>query len=230
MDNRKACIILENKMYSDFFYLEHGNVQGDTISPYIFNLGFQILIFKLNFELQDDDLIDFPVPPASSPPLPDTVSTYRRKVYAYADDANVLVKLDYDTLLVIKNILERFGTMSGLACNIDKTILLPVGPQAHVDPRISDIGFTITDKVTILGLQIVGNGACMENFASLNTKIILITRHWAPFALSLPGRINIAKSMMYGQLNYLGCFLPIPQDCVSEIDGTVYNKFCQRKS
>jgi exonuclease III len=50
--NRRACIILENEYYSEFFDLERGNAQGDTISPYIFNLGFQILLFKLNFDLQ----------------------------------------------------------------------------------------------------------------------------------------------------------------------------------
>jgi hypothetical protein len=44
--NRKACIILGNGTYSEFFDLERGNAQGDTTSPYIFNLGFQILILK----------------------------------------------------------------------------------------------------------------------------------------------------------------------------------------
>ena len=31
---------------------------------------------------------------------------------------------------------------------------------------------------------------------------------WARFNLSLPGRINVTKSMLYSQLNYLGGFLP----------------------
>jgi hypothetical protein len=43
--NRRACIILDNDTYSSFFYLERGNAQEDTVSPYIFNLGFQILLF-----------------------------------------------------------------------------------------------------------------------------------------------------------------------------------------
>jgi hypothetical protein len=66
--NRQACIILEHEMYSDFFDLEHGNAQGDTISPYIFNIGFQILLFKLNFDLQIEGLIEFPVIPENIPP------------------------------------------------------------------------------------------------------------------------------------------------------------------
>jgi exonuclease III len=66
--NRRACIILENEYYSRFFDLERGNTQGDTISPYIFNIGFQILLFKLNFDLQINGLIPFPVVPVNTPP------------------------------------------------------------------------------------------------------------------------------------------------------------------
>jgi hypothetical protein len=176
------------------------------------------LLFKLNFELQNDDLIDFPMPPVNTPPLPDTVSTYRRKVSAYADDANILVKMNYDTLILIKQILEDFGRLSGLVCNIEKTTILPVGPPSPIDPRILDIGFPVANKITILGLEIDCNGACMDNFTRIKNKISAITRHWAPFALSLPGRINIAKCMLYSQLNYLGCFLEFPAACSVEID------------
>jgi hypothetical protein len=65
--NRKACIILENGVYSEFFYLERGNAQGDTTSPYIFNMGFQILLLKLTFDLQIEGLIEFP-PYLRTPP------------------------------------------------------------------------------------------------------------------------------------------------------------------
>jgi hypothetical protein len=49
---RQVCIILENELLTEFFDLECGNAQGDTISPFCFNLGYQILLFKLNFGLQ----------------------------------------------------------------------------------------------------------------------------------------------------------------------------------
>jgi hypothetical protein len=72
--NRKACIILGNGMYSEFFDLERGNAQGDTTSPYIFNLGFQILLLKLTFDLQTEGLLNFPEIPDPTPPA----STYGR--------------------------------------------------------------------------------------------------------------------------------------------------------
>jgi hypothetical protein len=46
---------------------------------------------------------------------------------------------------------------------------------------------------------------------------------WRPFNLSLPGRINIAKTMMYSQINYLGCFLPVPAEIISLIDSLITN-------
>jgi len=45
--NRQACIIIENNITTEFFDLERGNAQGDTISPFLFHLGYQILLFKL---------------------------------------------------------------------------------------------------------------------------------------------------------------------------------------
>jgi Reverse transcriptase (RNA-dependent DNA polymerase) len=49
---RHACVILDNMLTTDFFNLERGNAQGDTISPFLFNLGYQLLLFKLELSLQ----------------------------------------------------------------------------------------------------------------------------------------------------------------------------------
>jgi hypothetical protein len=42
--NREACIILENGKISRSFKLKRGNAQGDIISPFLFLLGYQILV------------------------------------------------------------------------------------------------------------------------------------------------------------------------------------------
>ena len=50
--NRTACIKLDNENKTKYFKLARGNAQGDIISPFLFLLGYQILLFKLNFDLQ----------------------------------------------------------------------------------------------------------------------------------------------------------------------------------
>jgi hypothetical protein len=52
--------------------------------------------------------------------------------------------------------------------------------------------------------------------------------HWSRFNLSLPVRITVAKTMLYSQINYLGCFLPIP-DIMLEKYNTVIDNFVSGK-
>ncbi len=219
--NRKACIILGNGTYSEFFDLERGNAQGDTTSPYILNLGFQILILKLTFDLQIEGIVEFPTIPDNVPPPPRTVSTYTRKVSAYADDASLIVKCNYNNLLRVKNILEEFGNMSGLVCNVEKTVLLPIGNNTVIDDNILTLGFTVAEKLTILGLEIDKNGFTNSNYRKIIDKIRNQISIWRPFNLSLPGRISIAKTMLYSQINYLGCFLPMQDDTMSVMEDLI---------
>jgi hypothetical protein len=160
--------------------------------------------------LQIEGLIEFPRIPENIPPLPETVSTHTRKISAYADDANMLIALEYETLHRIKVILEQFGAISGLRCNVEKTNLLPLGENINFDVRIHELGFNIVDKLTVLGLEIDRNGATENNFSRVAYKIKALIANWKPYNLSLPGRINIAKSLLYSQINYLGCFQSFP--------------------
>ena len=72
--NRQACIILEDDLTTEYFDLDRGNAQGDTISPFLFNLCYQILLFKLQYDLQIESIAPEIALPATHPPLPETVS------------------------------------------------------------------------------------------------------------------------------------------------------------
>jgi hypothetical protein len=50
--SREACIILDVNKTGKNFKLEHGNAQGDIISPFLFNICYQILILKIETSLQ----------------------------------------------------------------------------------------------------------------------------------------------------------------------------------
>jgi hypothetical protein len=90
------------------------------------------LLFKLQFDLQIIGTVSEPVPSPDCNPLAAEVSQVPLKVLAMADDANCLVSLDHGSLLQIKTILADFGTLSGLECNIEKTILIPVGNNGSI--------------------------------------------------------------------------------------------------
>jgi len=201
-------------MFTKYFDLERGTAQGDTISPYIFNIGYQILLFKLNFDLQIEGILEPPaVPPDINLPAQytpeETVRILSRKAFAFADDANLLTNLNRDSLHRVKMILEIFGRLSGLECNVEKTTVMCINSNAP--DFVKDLGFTAVNSVTILGLEIEGvSGVFNNSFEKICTKIQKNISVWKRFNLSLPGRICIAKTMLYSQINYLGCFLEIP--------------------
>ncbi len=174
--NRRACITLENGLFTKFFDLERGTAQN-------------------------------------------------RRAYAFADDANIFTKLNRDTLLRVKYLLEEFGKLSGLECNVEKTTVMCV--NSNVPEYMAEIGFAVVDSVTILGLEIEGDsGEFNRTFKKIHTKVRNNIATWKRFNLSLPGRVCIAKTMLYSQVNYIGCFLEIPQQYVKRISDLICDYVC----
>ena len=105
--------------------------------------------------------------------------------------------------------IEEYFEISGLQCNVEKSFLMPIGNEDPLPAEIIDIGFTISNELTVLGLILDSvNSNFTKSVKKIKDKITSQINFWARFNLSLPGRINIAKSMMYSQINYLGSFLP----------------------
>ena len=115
--NREACIVLEGGKLSRRFKLLRGNAQGDILSTFVFLLCYQILLFKLQFDLQIKSFVSSPTVTPGSPDvhLPDEVSNTPTKVAAMADDASCLVLMDPATLGKIKEVLAQFGEIQYLA-------------------------------------------------------------------------------------------------------------------
>jgi hypothetical protein len=120
--------------------------------------------------------------------------------------------------------LEKFAGISGLHCNFDKTALLPVHPPTTEELAwIREAGFSIVDKIKLLGADITADAAdnC-NNFDNILEKIIQKVQFWSRFKLSFTGRICIAKTFLMSQLTYLGCIfrptaeqLRLIQQCIN---------------
>jgi hypothetical protein len=121
--------------------------------------------------------------------------------------------------------------LSGLLCNVEKTTLLQVGEFSPIPQEILDLGFSIVDEVKVLGLTLSGPGAdfsqCLQK---ISAKLQSQVNHWARFNLSLPGRINIAKTMLYSQINYLGCFLPVNNQLITQFESIIERFVCGKMS
>jgi exonuclease III len=224
--NRKACIILDSGGTGKQFTLERGNAQGDVISPFIFNICYQVLLFKIEFNLQIES-IGLPQVLLEDPDLVGAVNrvSYRsKKVFTFADDCNILAAYKPETIREIINVLDNFGKISGLICNVNKSHILPVGFNPVTTQELSDLGFTISNEITVLGFQINNNmDIFRKNATGIINKLRSQSRIWVRYNLSLPGRLNICKSMFYSQLNYAGSIIPITGNEITEMENIIYN-------
>jgi Reverse transcriptase (RNA-dependent DNA polymerase) len=225
--NRKACLILDNGSCGENFKLERGNAQGDVISPFLFNICYQILLLKIEFNLQIDKF-DLParIVEEEGQVLIGAVSSvsYRsKKVFAFADDCNILTSLNPESIIEIIRVLDNFGSISGLVCNVQKSHILPIGHEPVIPGAIRNLGFEIVDEMTILGCRVSNKNDLIEkNCRTIIDRINSQKRIWAQYNLSLPGRINICKSMFYSQINYLGSVLPVPDEIILQIENTIH--------
>ncbi len=129
------------------------------------------------------------------------------KAEGFADDTTGTSLFELSSLTALKKILIDFGSFSGLKCNVDKTVLMQIGNIVPPSQEIIELGFTFVNSIKILGMEIDRDLNNLDsNFTEIHGKITRIIAYWKRYNLSLPGRINIIKSLLISLLNYLGCF------------------------
>ena len=80
------------------------------------------------------------------------------------------------------------------------------------------LGFSIVDNFKLLGLDIKSSlDNTVEIFSGISDKIRKLVQFWERFKLTLPGRLSVMKTWLLSQLNYIGCFLPAPNESIDHI-------------
>jgi hypothetical protein len=85
---------------------------------------------------------------------------------------------------------------------------MQIGNKIPISDEIRNLGFDITDKVHILGMDIDSELSNLdENFGGTVTKLKNCIDYWKRYNLTMAGRINVIKSLLFSQILYLGSFL-----------------------
>ena len=72
-----------------------------------------------------------------------------------ADDNTTITMLDLESLQAARQILEDFGNISGLRCNYDKSVIMPISEISEAERLdIQTLGFSIQSKIMLLGVEI----------------------------------------------------------------------------
>jgi hypothetical protein len=90
---------------------------------------------------------------------------------------------------------------------------MQIGNKIPVTQEIKDLGFDITNKVHILGIDIDSEAEALDdNFVGTVTNLKKCIDYWKRYNLTMVGRINVIKSLLFLQILYLGSFLmPSPE-------------------
>jgi exonuclease III len=245
--NRTARIILDGGKNSQEFALDRGFAQGNSPSPKKYNIGEQILIFRIEYDPMilgvynsflipravADGAVTFPLLDKAEEKgliVDPELKENTRKTNAFADDSNAGLLRCADNLSRVKNVLIEFGDISGLETNVEKTTLMPIGRLDQAIPQeIKDLGFEIVNEMKCLGLRINNRADNLtRHFDEKIQKIRQLIGSWNRYNLSLPGRISIAKTMLLSQIGYIGCFITPTDDQIEVMQNLIDGFVTQR--
>jgi len=130
------------------------------------------------------------------------------------------------SLSKLKTICDEFAVFSGLTSNAEKTFMLRIGQLNVISEEISNLGFSICEEFTLLGMKINRELSCLTTyFEEVIITLQRIKEFWERFNLSLPGRISVGKTFMLSQIGYLGCIITPSEDQIKRLQ-QIIDSFC----
>ena len=96
-------------------------------------------------------------------------------------------------------------------------MLMYAGSDDPVPEYLSQYEFKLVDCITILGMKIDRKLDKLQD-CHIATTII---NFWDRFYLSLPGRINIAKTLILSQISYLGSIITPTDEAIRSLRGMI---------
>ena len=121
-----------------------------------------------------------------------------------------------DSLKSALNILEIFGTLSGLKMNKEKTKLVWLGRKKHSKDKLLlnyNLKWNVTE-FTLLGIQynVDLNKMINKNYSKIFDLISRDITNWSKRKLTVLGKITLIKSLFLSKTNHILTTLPNPPE------------------
>lgn len=201
--------VINNGFTNGWFSIFRGVRQGCPLSTFLFILCVELLAHLIR---NDHDISGI------------KFDNLTYKISLFADDATCLLS-DVASIGRVFALTERFSIYSGLKLNMEKSLLVFLGPWKR-KPIIPHNVTIVTGSFNILGIELgVDKIACnrtniLNKIDSMKVKLNI----WSQRGLTLLGKVLIAKSMGMSNLIYsLSCVLSKDKDIKHA--QTIINKF-----
>ena len=198
-----SCVQVNGK-YSQYFAINRGVRQGDSLSAYLFLLCGEVLSQMLH----EDPIIKGI-----------KIDNQEAFLSQFADDTALFLDGSKESFEQCIQILSTFASISGLTINFEKTIAVWLGSKKNSEERyLRDMNFTwdpggeINSKFKYLGIFFSTN---VKNIVNLNydsklTEIERLLKVWSKRFLTPFGKITVIKTLALSKLTYLFSNLPDP--------------------
>ena len=183
---------------SDFFKIERGCKQGDPIAAYLFIICAQILTYMIDQDVNIKGLF----------------INKEIKLCQFADDTTLILDGSKQSLESALNIIETFGSFSGLKMNTTKTKLIWIGRKRYSREKL-DTSSKLQWGSTTFNLLGIIFSVNLDDMPSLNYSVALekskiLIANWKKRVLSPIGKITIIKTFTLSNFIHLLTTLPSP--------------------
>ena len=197
--------VLVNGTFTPNFKILRSVRQGCSLSMFLYVLGLEPLIFKINANTLIQGI--------KLPNLHKQIKSLQ-----HADDTIVIIK-NTNSYNKLQEETKDYSKNSGSKINNDKTEILAFGNWDQLKMQISDALFKTNIKV--YGI-IYGENEIKENFEPKIQKIKQRTHKWNKHHFNILERIIILKTYIFSLLQYTMLFIELPQNYTKMINSIIF--------
>ena len=137
----------------------------------------------------------------------------------FADDTTVLIERNEEYLRYAMKFIRNFHIISGLSCNLEKTVVIPIGQNTDITDKFCDeLKLEWSNDFTLLGFSLDSTLSKLDaNFDKCMTRAKKLIVKWRKYNLSIMGRITVAKSMILSQFTYVVAVLDMSKVQIEKI-------------
>ena len=199
--------IMNNGFASDIFEVNRGVRQGDPLSPYLSIIALEIVNISIR---ENNDIKGI------------KVGKCEVKLSVFADDLTTFVS-DTQSFFLLQGLLDRFGRISGLRLNEEKTEAYWLG-SLHESPEYIGVD-KVNKPMKILGIFFTYNWQKYQelNFENIIRSIQKSINAWRWRNLTLIGRIQIIKTFAIPKIMFRASLIPLTKEIVKQVNNVLFN-------
>lgn len=206
-------LVMVNGSSEGFFSSNRGIRQGDPLSPYLFVLVIEFWSIQMDTAVAKGALHPF------KRGVPNQISHL-----LFADDMLVFCRGSKKSLQELDNLFEMLQLNTGLPINKEKSKVFFSKGCKNKGEMASILSCTHGSfPVKYLGPPLLINYVKSKDFGWLIDKVRSKCEGWMTRVLSFAGRVELAKTVLYGSMSYWLQSVKFPKSVITELERIISN-------